>query len=114
MLSALLGNQHDQQLAVDNSDYDHLMQAVTEQVPHDKLFRILRAWHYEPTHLRLPYRIVYFRGRHVYLCEDSNGDAGTALILGAWHQLSAAEQAVLVGLAIVVRVLPHVHQRSAL
>lgn len=62
----------------------------------------------------IPYRLVDFGGRHVYLCDDYNGDAGTALFLGAWPQLSAAEQAVLVGLAIVVRVLPHVHRRGGL
>ncbi len=63
----------------------------------------------------LPYRLVDFGGgRAVYLCDDHNGDARAALFVGAWSQLSAEEQAVLVGLAIVVRVLPYVHRRGGL
>ncbi len=53
MLSALLGKEQATELAVDNADYDRLVQAVIEQVPHDKLFRILRTWQFESTHLHL-------------------------------------------------------------
>jgi len=60
------------------------------------------------------FRRVDFGGRHVFLCEDRQGEVERSLFAGAWPQLNAHEQAILVGLAVALNVLPYVHRGGGL
>ena len=52
-LAALLGERAEGTLQIADEDFDRLMAAIFEEVPRDKLARMLRAWRFEPTRLRL-------------------------------------------------------------